>query len=85
MARPVADVSARSLTGVVAGAVEPGATVFTGEWPSYRALAVLGYCHGVVAHGTREYVRDDAHTNGIESLWSMFKRGYIGHRPPHQR
>ena len=26
----------------------------------------------------REYVRGDAHTNGIESLWSMFKRGYMG-------
>ena len=37
-----------------------------------------GYCHGVVAHGTREYVHGDAHTNGIESLWSMFKRGYMG-------
>ena len=53
VARPVADVSARSLTGVVSGAVEPGATVFTDEWPSYRALAGLGYAHGVVAHGAR--------------------------------
>ena len=78
VARPVSDVSARSLTGVVSSAVEPGATVFTDEWPSYRALAGLGYAHGVVAHGAREFVRGDAHTNGIESLWSMFKRGYMG-------
>ena len=25
-----------------------------------------------------KHVRGDAHTNGIESLWSMFKRSYTG-------
>ena len=25
-----------------------------------------------------EYVRDQAHTNGIESFWAMLKRGYVG-------
>ena len=77
-ARPVADVSASSLTGMIAETVEPGARVFTDEWRSYRPLASLGYCHERVQHGTREFVRGDAHTNGIESLWSMFKRGYMG-------
>ena len=77
-AHPVPDVSAASLTGMIGETVEPGAAVFTDEWPSYRALAGLGYAHGVVAHGAREFVRGDAHTNGIESLWSMFKRGYMG-------
>ena len=77
-ARPVPDVSARSLTGMIAETVEPGARVFTDEWRSYRPLASLGYAHEQVQHGTREYVRGDAHTNGIESLWSMFKRGYTG-------
>ncbi len=77
-ARPVADVSAASLTGMISETVVSGARVFTDEWRSYRPLASLGYCHERVAHGTREYVRGDAHTNGIESLWSMFKRGYMG-------
>ena len=77
-ARPVPDVSARRLTGVIAETVEPGARVFTDEWRSYRPLASPGYCHERVQHDTREYVRGDAHTNGIESLWSMFKRGYTG-------
>ena len=27
-------------------------------------------------HGVGNYVRDQAHTNGIESFWSMLKRGY---------
>ena len=26
----------------------------------------------------REYVREQAHTNGLESFWSMLKRGYAG-------
>ena len=63
---------------MISETVTPGAQVFTDEWRSYRPLASLGYCHKRVEHGAREYVRGDAHTNGIESLWSMFKRGYMG-------
>lgn len=29
-------------------------------------------------HSVGEYVRAMAHTNGVESFWSMLKRGYIG-------
>ena len=29
-------------------------------------------------HGVGEYVRDMAHTNGMESLLAMLKRGYQG-------
>ena len=29
-------------------------------------------------HSAGEYVRGEAHTNGIESFWSMMKRGYQG-------
>ena len=29
-------------------------------------------------HSVSEYVRDMAHTNGMESFWSMLKRGCIG-------
>ena len=31
-----------------------------------------------VNHGVGEYVRAQAHTNGLESFWSMMKRGYYG-------
>ena len=29
-------------------------------------------------HSVGEYVRKQAHTNGVESFWSMLKRGHYG-------
>lgn len=29
-----------------------------------------------VRHSAKEYVDGEAHTNGIESFWAMFKRGH---------
>ena len=34
--------------------------------------------HEAVRHSVGEYIRGQAHTNGMESFWSMLKRGYIG-------
>ena len=34
--------------------------------------------HEAVKHTVGEYVRGQAHTNGIESFWSLLKRGYYG-------
>ena len=31
-----------------------------------------------VKHSVGEYVRGEVHTNGMESFWSMLKRGYYG-------
>ena len=64
--------------GFVTETARPGAVVFTDEHAAYRPLASLGDCHAAVAHGAREFVRGPVHTNGIESLWSMFKRGHHG-------
>ena len=56
--------------------VEPQSTVYTDDARSYKALK--GFTHESVKHSVGEYVRDMAHTNGIESFWSMLKRGYVG-------
>ena len=54
---------------------EPTAMVYTDEAAAYQKLNRL---HESVAHGAGEYVREQAHTNGMESFWSMLKRGYVG-------
>ena len=51
------------------------ATVYTDDAGAYHHLDRL---HGTVRHGVGEYVDGQAHTNGIESFWSMLKRGYQG-------
>jgi len=54
---------------------EPTTLVFTDEAGAY---ARLDRPHQAVAHSVGEYVRDMAHTNGLESFWAMLKRGYVG-------
>ncbi len=39
---------------------------------------MLGFDHESVKHSVGEYVDGMAHINGIESFWSMLKRGYHG-------
>ena len=53
----------------------PDAQVYTDEAPAYNGLRRF---HEAVKHGAKEYVRGQAHVNGVESHWSMLKRGYIG-------
>lgn len=56
--------------------MEPGATVFTDESTAYKGLS--GVHHKQVKHSAGEYVDGQASTNGLESFWSMLKRGYVG-------
>ena len=53
----------------------PGATIYTDEGGGYHGLP---FNHQTVCHGVGEYVSDMAHTNGIESFWSMLKRAHKG-------
>lgn len=56
-----------------------GATVYTDQHGSYQGLEKKFRCiHDTVNHGVREYVRGEVHTNSIESVWAVFKRGYHG-------
>ena len=38
----------------------------------------MPFAHESVRHSTGEYVKDMAHTNGIESFWSVLKRAHKG-------
>jgi transposase-like protein len=56
--------------------VAKGATLYTDDNRGYRS--VKGFIHTSVDHSHGQYVYGDAHTNGIESFWALFKRGYHG-------
>ncbi len=74
-ARRVENTEGATLKGFVAEHTAPGAKVFTDESSSYQGM---DFDHEPVNHSAGEYVRGMAHTNGIESFWSMLKRGYRG-------
>lgn len=76
VAGPVASTDGRTLKGLIHGYVTTGATIYTDNHRSYKGLTK--YKHATVNHGVGEYVRDQAHTNGIESFWALLKRGYYG-------
>ena len=75
-AKVVPNTGKRSLQGFVRENVEEGAEVYTDDHGAYRKMG--GFRHEAVNHTIGEYVRDQIHTNGVESFWSMFKRGYMG-------
>ena len=73
-------VSSRSredLEGFIADRVALDSTVYTDDHKSYNRISTA-FHHNTVCHSAKQYVDGMAHTNGIESFWSMLKRGYYG-------
>ena len=52
--------------------------MYTDQGRGYVGLKKKNYKHFPVNHSVGEYIKGQAHTNGVESFWSMLKRGYIG-------
>lgn len=77
IAFPVPSTKKDDLEKAVQDNIEPGTTIYTDEWPSYKDLN-KNYNHEQVMHSRKEYVRDDIYTNSIESVWAVVKRGYKG-------
>lgn len=76
------NVNGQTLTGaqlanVLTQVAQPGTTVMTDEFRSYRILSKLGYVHFTINH-QKEFVKGNVHTNGIESFWATLKRGVYG-------
>ena len=74
-ARVVTSTDAPTLQGFVGEVAAPDATIFTDDASAYKGLP---FDHEAVKHSVAEYVRGMAHTNGIESVWSMVKRAHDG-------
>ena len=74
-AMPVERTDSATLQGFVHTLTETTATVYTDE---ARAYVGLRRAHETINHRVGEYVREQAHTNGLESFWALMKRGYQG-------
>ncbi|GBO15184.1 hypothetical protein AVEN_38646-1 [Araneus ventricosus] len=70
----VEDRTAETLIEITKKYVEPGTTVLSDCWKSYRPLTEEGYVHYTVNHSVN--FKDPitgVHTNGIEGTWSAIK------------
>lgn len=74
----IPDTKIATLQRFVRENVHPGAVVVTDQHAGYVGLEAAGYEHIRINHSVGEYVRDMAHTNGIESFWALLKRGHYG-------
>ena len=64
-----------TLQGFVVENTTEETVVYSDEASAYRGIARH---HVPLNHSVGEYVREQAHTNGMESFWSMMKRGLTG-------
>jgi transposase-like protein len=71
-------VTGKNLKEVLKSNVEPSATIMTDDFRAYRKAAKDFASHQSVNHSAKEYVRGDAHTNGVEGFFSLLKRGVVG-------
>ncbi len=76
VAEPVSKTDASTLLGFVNANVEAGSTVYTDDANAYAGM--IDYKHETVKHSVKEFVNGMVHTNGMESLWALLKRGYVG-------
>ena len=64
--------------GEIHANVEVGSQLYTDEHMLFSDLDGLFFRHDAVNHSAGEYKRGAAHTNGIESVWAVLKRGLHG-------
>ncbi len=78
-----------TLRGHVHTTTAPVGTCYTDEWPGYNRLERE---HATVAHGKKEWARDDdgdglneVHTNTIEGLWTSLRNWLRTFRGVHKQ
>jgi len=75
-ALPIKSTNAEIIQTNIRETVAPGSTLCTDEHTSYRGMDEFN--HLEVKHSAKEFVNGMAHTNGIESVWAVLKRGFYG-------
>ena len=70
-----------TLMPIIGQFVAEDSSVYTDELNAYNKLGEMGYKHGIVNHGSMQFVDEencDIYTNGIEGFWSHFRRMITG-------
>ncbi len=75
VAIPVDRTDKATLHEAIESHVEPGSSVYTDEHSSYGGLNRKGFYHGHVNHSRGEFGAGNIHTNSVESMWALLKRG----------
>ena len=74
-AKVVERTDAVTLQGFIVEHADAFATIYTDESKSYASLP---FDHDSVKHSVSEFVKGQAHTNGMESFWATLKRAHKG-------
>ncbi len=77
VSQPIADVTSKTIVGILRQNIRSDASLFTDAFKSYRKIGD-SYHHEIVDHSIGEYSRNGVHTNTIEGYWSLLKRGILG-------
>jgi len=75
---PIENTSMEEIQTAIHVRVEVGSTLMSDEHPAYNGMDGLFFRQDRVNHSADEYVKGMAHTNGIESVWAVLKRGLHG-------
>jgi transposase len=86
VAQAIPDVTEPTLPAIIKKHVPPDSLIYTDEFASYGRIPflrdkdgnLLRYRHRYIKHSSGEYVYKDIHTNTVEGLWSLIKRGING-------
>src|ERR1700722_8517088 len=89
IAKHVPDVTRKSIYPMIRKHVVPESVIYTDEFSTYAGIPNIrvhggpskrtaNYKRFTIKHADRVYVRGDIHTNSVEGLWSLIKRGIGG-------
>jgi transposase-like protein len=67
----VQSVGGSTIKNCIERQVTPGSDFYTDEHAAYRGVIGLN-------HSAKQFVEGMAHTNGVESVWAVLKRGFYG-------
>jgi len=73
----ISNTESNTIQNEIRKTVAKGSTLCIDEHKSYLGLE-KEYNHLSVNHSAKEFVNGMAHTNSIESVWALLKRGYYG-------